>query len=119
MHAAGLHHQDFYLTHLMVPLDAICATPLPAADRSPAPDGLRIQVLDLGRVRWQRRLSRRWIVKDLAQLDYSAPHFAASERMRFLAAYLGRRVETADRALIRRILRKSRAIARHSKKNGL
>jgi heptose I phosphotransferase len=105
MHHAGLHHQDFYLTHLMVP----------QGESSPRP----IHVLDLGRVRWQRRLSRRWIVKDLAQLHYSAPRVTDSDRLRFLTRYFGRPIEDADRPLIGRVLRKSRAIARHSQKNDL
>jgi lipopolysaccharide core heptose(I) kinase len=107
MHQAGLHHQDFYLTHLMVPLGAKETTPVP------------IHVLDLGRVRWQRPLSARWIVKDLGQLNYSASRISASDRLRFLMAYLGRPVQKSDRTLIRRVLGKSRAIARHTQKNGL
>lgn len=105
MHAAGMHHQDFYLTHLMVSKNEAGSRP--------------IHVLDLGRVRWQRRLSHRWIIKDLAQLDYSASRVAASDRMRFLARYLGRPLSENDRRLIGRILRKSRTIARHSAKNRL
>lgn len=125
MHAAGMHHQDFYLTHLMVPLGEIAAigeAAAPAAQAGPSPGAQTprpIHVLDLGRVRWRRRLSRRWIIKDLAQLDYSASRVTAGDRLRFLTAYLGRPVENTDRPLIRRVLRKSRAIARHSKKNGL
>jgi hypothetical protein len=107
MHSAGLHHQDFYLTHLMLPLGQNAERPR------------EIHVLDLGRVRWHKRLSSRWIVKDLAQLDYSASRATRSDRLRFLATYFGRRPQNADRRLIRRILRKSQAIARHSLKNGL
>jgi heptose I phosphotransferase len=107
MHAAGLHHQDFYLTHLMLPLE------------EEHEHSRRIRVLDLGRVRWHRRLSSRWVVKDLGQLDYSASRATSSDRLRFLTTYFGRRLQKADRRLIRRILRKSRAIARHSAKNGL
>jgi heptose I phosphotransferase len=104
MHHAGMHHQDFYLTHLMVPESG-----------APAP----IHVLDLGRARFQPRLARRWVVKDLAQLDYSAAGVPSSERLRFLARYLGRKTTRGDRTLVTQIVRKSRAIARHSKKNGL
>ncbi len=104
MHAAGMHHQDFYLTHLMVP-DGVHTAP--------------IHVLDLGRARFQPRLARRWIVKDLAQLNYSADGVSASERLRFLTRYLGRRLTHDDRALVTRIVGKSRSIARHSRKNGL
>jgi hypothetical protein len=104
MHAAGLHHQDFYLTHLMVPEHGTAAP---------------IHVLDLGRSRFQPRLARRWIVKDLAQLNYSAAGVSASERLRFLEHYLGRRPTRADRALVSSVIRKSRWIARHSRKNRL
>lgn len=107
MHGAGLHHQDFYLTHLMLPFG------------EKAEQRREIHVLDLGRVRWHRRLSSRWVVKDLAQLDFSASRATKSDRLRFLTAYFGRHPQNADRRLIRRILRKSRAIARHSLKNGL
>ena len=82
MHAAGLHHQDFYLTHLMLPLGEQAGQPR------------EIHVLDLGRVRCHRRLSSRWIVKDLAQLDYSASHATRSDRLRFLTTYFGRHRRT-------------------------
>ncbi len=104
MHAAGLHHQDFYLTHLMVP------------EKGPATP---IHVLDLGRAQHHSRLADRWVVKDLAQLNYSVAGIPASERLRFLTHYLGHKPTRGDRTLLRQIARKSRAIARHSRKNGL
>ena len=104
MHHAGLHHQDFYLTHLLVP-DA-------------GPPGT-VFVIDLGRARHRRKLSRRWIVKDLAQLNYSATPATRSDRARFLRAYLGRKLQTSDRDLLARIERKSHAIARHSARHRL
>jgi heptose I phosphotransferase len=104
MHAAGLHHQDFYLTHFLV--------------SEAGPPG-ELFVIDLGRARHRRRLSRRWIVKDLAQLHFSAALATKSQRARFFAAYLGRPITPRDRGLLRRIERKSRAIARHSARHGL
>jgi heptose I phosphotransferase len=104
MHHAGLHHQDFYLGHLLRPDD----------DSGP------IHLIDLGRVQTHRPwTARRWIVKDLAQLNYSAKTATATERLRFLRTYLGRPLSTADRSLVTRILRKTERIARHSRKNGL
>jgi heptose I phosphotransferase len=104
MHAAGLHHQDFYLGHLLRPRNA--AGP--------------IYVIDLGRVQphvsWT---ARRWIVKDLAQLNYSAAAATRAERLRFLRDYLGRPLTERDRGLITSIARKTARIARHSRKNGL
>lgn len=102
MHGSGLHHQDFYLGHLML--------------SQSNPD--RIYVIDLGRVQKHVRLARRWIVKDLAQLDYSAA-VPLKERLRFLREYLGRRLTAEDKSLIADIQSKAAAIARHTKKNRL
>lgn len=104
MHREGLHHQDFYLNHLLIPENT--ASPL-------------VRVIDLGRARKLPRLSRRWIIKDLAQLDFSARSLACRERLRFLRAYLGRPLNRDDKPLIRRIWFKSRHIARHTARNGL
>ncbi len=104
MHAAGLHHQDFYLTHLLTP---------EAGGHDP------LYVIDLGRVKRKKSLGARWIVKDLAQLNYSARGVAAADRWRFFEEYLGRRPTAADRTLLWRVLRKTDRIARHSKKNAL
>lgn len=102
MHGAGLHHQDFYLGHLMQSQD----------------NHDTIYVIDLGRVQKHRHLSRRWIVKDLAQLDYSASP-SPQERLRFLREYLGRRLTRDDTSLLADIQTKAAAIARHSRKNQL
>lgn len=104
MHGSGLHHQDFYLNHLLIP-------------DGHGPSG--IHVIDLGRVRQQRRLGERWIIKDLSQLDYSSRLLSYSDRLRFLRAYLGRPLTRRDRSLIRRISRKSQAIDRHTQKHHL
>lgn len=109
MHSAGLHHQDFYLGHLLLPNRAV---------QGEAPVD-RIYVIDLGRVRQQRPLSRRWIVKDLAQLNYSARQASLADRVRFLREYLGHKIGPDDRKLIVRIAAKTAAIARHSRKNSL
>lgn len=101
MHAAGLHHQDFYLNHML-----LCDT-----------DDIR--VIDLGRVRQHRRLGKRWIVKDLAQLDFSARSLTCRDRLRFLRLYLGRPLNRGDRSMIRQIAFKSRRIAAHTAKHKL
>lgn len=97
MHGAHLHHQDFYLGHLLKPAGA-----------DPEP----IYVIDLGRVRRFRWGRLRWIVKDLGQLDFSAEHVSRTDRVRFLRAYLDRPLRRADRLLVGLIQRKSRAIRR-------
>lgn len=109
MHGAGLHHQDYYLGHLLLP------------DSQGNGDAVsdRIYVIDLGRVRQQRRLSKRWIVKDLAQLNYSARHLSLVERVRFLRTYLGRKFGPSDKRLIASIAAKTSAIARHTARHSL
>lgn len=109
MHNAGLHHQDYYLGHLL----------LPNSRTARGSDSNRIYIIDLGRVRRQQPLSQRWIVKDLAQLNYSAQHVSLTDRLRFLREYLGHKPGAADRKLIARIAAKTASIARHSRKNGL
>ena len=109
MHRAGLHHQDYYLGHLLLPNSV-------AAGESVAD---RVYVIDLGRVRKQRLLSTRWIVKDLAQLNYSAGDVRPTDRLRFLKEYLGHKISSSDKKLIARIAAKTASIARHTKKNSL
>jgi heptose I phosphotransferase len=104
MHDCGLHHQDFYLNHLL------CRG---------RPAELDIRVIDLGRARRRWPLSRRWIIKDLAQLDFSARKLSCSDRLRFLRLYLGRPFQPTDRWLIRQVVLKSRWIAGHTAKNNL
>ncbi len=108
MHTGGLHHQDFYLGHFL-------------QEREPEQkDPPKIYVIDLGRVRPHGPyFARRWIVKDLAELNYSAKSARAAERLRFLRRYLNRPLAAADRPLVRSIVRKTARIARHSLKNKL
>ena len=103
MHQAGLHHQDLYAGHILLPADAARG----------------IHLLDLGRVRRHRHLATFWIVKDLAQLHYSTPWFTRTDHLRFLITYLGRPLVPADRAFIQRILAKAARIRKHSRKHGL
>ena len=104
MHDCGLHHQDFYLNHMLF---------------RGRPAELDVRVIDLGRARHRSRLSRRWIIKDLAQLDFSARKLSCSDRLRFLRLYLGRPFRPADRWLIRQVMLKSWWIAGHTAKNNL
>jgi heptose I phosphotransferase len=105
LHDSGWHHQDLYLCHWLWPAGASTE---------------RLHLIDLGRVRRHAGWSaRRWIVKDLAQLHYSAHDATPGECWRFLRSYLGRPLCSRDKSLVRSILRKSAQIARHSQKNGL
>lgn len=147
-HGSGFYHRDFYLCHFfireLVPLPDSIGSPSPTvgdaeggADTAPVAgpdDSLGIEVssdrplpqwsihlIDLQRVRFagKGRVGRRWIVKDLAALDYSAPAkiISRSDKLRFMRAYLGQRKFNGEaRRLIGAVLRKSARIARHDHK---
>ena len=114
-HAKGYVHRDLYLSHLFY-------------DASAAPsEGFHL--IDLQRVKRPSCCRLRWIVKDLASLNYSTPTGVATrtDRLRWLRLYLeatdsfddraaGRSVTKAARRLIYRIDRKTRRIARHDRR---
>lgn len=105
MHEQGFNHRDFYLCHIFV------------RDAADGPADLRI--IDLQRVNYRAALRRRWLDKDLAALHYSSLGLPLSDRdrLRFFVAYgSGSASRRARRHQLRRILRKSRAIARHDAK---
>jgi hypothetical protein len=75
-----------------------------------------IDLQRLGRAHWFRR---RWIVKDLAALNYSArDEFTTNtDRLRFLLTYLGVvRLDSWARRLLRAVMRKTDRIRRHDAK---
>jgi hypothetical protein len=102
LHAAGWCHRDLYLCHVFV---------------SGSDASRRFVLIDLQRAFRPRLLRRRWQVKDLAALNYSAPSGLISRamRLRFLKAYLdcGGPLCAAHQTLARRIARKTQRIARH------
>ncbi|HZU95972.1 MAG TPA: lipopolysaccharide kinase InaA family protein [Planctomycetota bacterium] len=95
LHAAGCAHRDLYVSNIIV-------------------DGERLGLVDLEKVRALKPRTRR---KDLAALDYSAVKWSATDRVRFLRAYLGlEKLDAASRTLVRKVRRKSRSIARKGAK---
>ena len=108
LHGAGLVHRDLYLSHIFVHWQSS--------------DRCTLSLLDLQRVMAPGLRRRRWLVKDLAALNYSTPPAAASraDRLRWLRLYLGNNKPAGDeRSLIRAIECKTQRIARHSAKRGL
>lgn len=102
LHRAGFNHRDWYLCHIFA--------------RRESDGSWQLRALDLQRVDHRRWLRRRWIVKDLAALNYSAPPgiVTAGDRARFLKAYLGdQRALREHRALIRAVVRKTARIRQH------
>jgi heptose I phosphotransferase len=100
MHASGLNHRDYYLCHILREAD----------------DG-RLYLLDLHRAQIRRRVPRRWRIKDLSGLYFSAMDagLTARDRLRFIAGYTGRpwrAALAADPALWAAVARKARRLHR-------
>jgi heptose I phosphotransferase len=102
MHSSGMCHQDFYLGHFFL-----------------APDD-SLYLIDLQRVLHRSELPRRYIVKDLGQLNYSVDcvgNISRTDRMRFFLHYLGvKSLGAAEKNLARSIAAKTDRIARHTVK---
>ncbi|HXV19508.1 MAG TPA: lipopolysaccharide kinase InaA family protein [Desulfuromonadales bacterium] len=102
LHGSGMYHQDLYLSHFYLG------------------PGETLYLIDLQRVGRRSRVPTRYRVKDLGQLNYSADFtggISRADRMRFFLAYLGKkRLEPADKKLARKVLAKTRRIARHDVK---
>ena len=106
MHSAGLHHQDLYLCHFL------CGS---------EQDGLPLTLIDLQRVERHRRLSRKWQVKDLAQLHFSSAQYITRQDIRRFWKVYNSIYHTGKRIipLWHSILRKSERIRRHTFKHRL
>lgn len=81
-HAAGFVHRDLYLCHVFIDTAAAETSDAPAGEQA-------FCLIDLQRVFRPRWRGRRWVVKDLAALDFSTPadRVGRWERLRFLCRY--------------------------------
>ena len=102
-HATGYRHRDLYLCHIFN-------------------DGqYQFYLIDLTRVFKPVIFSKRYLVKDIAQLYYSAPakFFSRTDRLRFYLKYSDKpRLTAGDKMFIRKVKNKVTAIARHDEKHG-
>jgi len=101
LHERGWIHRDLYLQHFLLP----CAS-----------EGSLV-LIDVGRARWSRNPGRRWLVKDLAALQLSAPaNVTRSERLRFLFGWLrgqGVREQVGWKRWARQVIMKARRLGAH------
>ena len=105
LHERGYIHRDLYFSHVF--FDPGC------------PPDQCLRLIDLQRVIRPRGLRRRWIVKDLASLNFSAPSplITRADRVRWLTRYLGAsKLDPAARRLVYRIVGKTLAIAAHERR---
>ena len=101
LHGAGYNHRDFYCCHFFV--------------REQSPGEFEIRLIDLQRVERRRRFRRRWLIKDIAQLAYSAPRdrVRCTHKLAFVRHYLGvRKLSPSDKRRIRRVLAKQQLMER-------
>lgn len=102
MHSNGLCHQDFYLGHFFLGREGT------------------LHLIDLQRVLRHNKLRRRYVVKDLGQLNYSADfvgNISRTDRMRFFMHYLDLpSLGPAEKDLARSITAKTDRIAKHTVK---
>lgn len=94
-HRLGYNHRDFYCCHFFV--------------RETVRGRFDVRLIDLQRVQHRQWWRRRWLIKDLAQLAYSAGRrcIGRRERMLFIKSYLGvDKLSSSDKRFIRRILRR-------------
>jgi len=101
LHNCGFCHRDLYLAHIFLGRDRTACE--------------RLSLIDLHRVFTPAILRRRWQVKDLAQLYYSArTYFTAADVMRFLLEYFqSDRLTTRQKRFIHAVYRKTQRIAGH------
>lgn len=83
MHAAGINHRDYYLCHFL--LDEAFA------EHNIISEETRLFLIDLHRAQIRDKVPKRWLIKDLASLHFSAHAVTLSQRdvLRFIRAYCG------------------------------
>jgi hypothetical protein len=83
LHEHGINHRDFYLCHFCLELSP------DTTNRMAQP---QLYLMDLHRAQLRRRTPRRWIVKDIGSLYFSALDIGLSRRdlLRFIRYYRGR-----------------------------
>lgn len=102
-HHTNYRHRDLYFSHIFYS------------------DSGDFYLIDLARALGPIVLQKRFRVKDIAQVHYSAPrqYFSTTDRLRFYLAYTGRNQLTKkDKAFIRKVIRKANRMARHDRKHG-
>ena len=102
LHNSGMYHQDLYLGHFFLGSDDT------------------LYLIDLQRVGLRNKIPRRYLVKDLAQLAYSAEiteGVSRSDQMRFFLTYLGiPNLGRVEKTLVRKVLGKCHRIGCHTVK---
>lgn len=83
MHNNGINHRDYYICHFLLDVSSL-------KDKS-KPEDIELYLIDLHRAQIRDKTPRRWIIKDLAGLWFSAMDVGLSkiDLFRFITAYSG------------------------------
>ncbi len=101
-HGTGYRHRDLYFSHIFY-----------------SDDG-KFYLIDLARAFRPLFTKRRYRIKDVAQLYYSAPgrFFSGTDRLRFYLAMVDKRhISTEDKKFIRKVTAKAKKMAKHDRKH--
>tara|TARA_R110002073_G_scaffold74173_1_gene181569 strand:- start:839 stop:1639 length:801 start_codon:yes stop_codon:yes gene_type:complete len=82
LHRGGVCHRDYYLCHFLMPIESSNVN----SDQE-----FKLYIIDLHRALIKTSLARRWIIKDIAGLFYSAMDIGLTQRdyYRFIKLYDG------------------------------
>lgn len=100
LHEKGFNHRDLYLCHILI--DAAG----------------QLYLVDLHRVDRRRVVPRRWMVKDIAALNFSALDLkiTQTDRLFFLKTYLCcERLSAQNRVFARKVLKKTQKMVQHNR----
>ncbi len=110
LHENGVNHRDFYLYHLLADLSM--------GRENLTADNLRLSVVDLHRAQIRKKTPRRWIIKDLGGVYFSALEIGLTSRdaLRFMKIYSGKSTGRLrdDRAFWRKVAWRARRIHRRA-----
>lgn len=109
LHGAGINHRDYYLCHFLLDVSA----PVDAESIAHR----KLHLIDLHRAQIRARVPRRWRVKDLGALYYSALDIGLTRRdvLRFLRVYFDvplRQLLAREASLLAQIKARAGAIYR-------
>lgn len=102
-HETNYRHRDLYFSHIFYS------------------DSGNFYLIDLARVFKPALRRRRFKIKDIAQVHYSAPakYFSQTDRLRFYLGYTGRsKLRRKDKVFIHKVINKARRMSRHDMKHG-
>ena len=104
MHQSGFNHRDFYLCHLLIGTEENNKDEL--------------FIVDLHRVDVRKKVPERWIIKDLAALNYSAKsiNITRTDKLRFLKYYLSTcKISEQEKRFVLKIIKKTNRMIKHAR----